>query len=206
MIENFAICSLAFGDAYIKQLHRLKESVRNIYSDVTFFSWINAYPHGSKPHKVSPYGFKVHAINAARAQGYDKIIWLDTAILLCEPVDYWFNLVPLYGVVAAKDDNPLQNHIGERAMEYYGQPDITGFHLVGGSVYVLDFSIDLCRKVFFHWEKAEVEGMFASDGRHRHDESAMAISLYLNGSEPTPYDVCRYNNGEGSICIKKHFK
>lgn len=206
MSNNFAIVSVAFGHRYIEQLHRLKTSVRDIYPEIEMFTWIDTYPQGAKPHKVSPYGFKVHAVNEARKQGYDRIIWMDTALILRQPVDYWFDLVPFYGVIAAKDDNLLINHIGDKALEYYGQPDLTGYHLVGGSVFVFDFSVGLCRRVFNHWERAEKDGMFASDGKHRHDESALAIALYLNASEPTPYDVCRYNNGEDSIVLKKHFK
>lgn len=206
MTQPFAICTLAFGDAYIKQMNRLKESIRVIYPEVEIFSWVNSLPEGAKPHKQSPYGFKVHAVNEARAQGYDKIIWADTALVLRQPVDYWFNLLPFYGIIAAKDDNKLDGKIGDAALRYYGNPNIDGWHLVGGSLFVFDFSTEYCNTIFSHWEKAEKAGMFRGEAKHRNDESCMSMALYLNGSEPTPYDVCRYNDVPDPIVQKFHFK
>lgn len=200
MTQPFAICTLAFGDAYIKQLHRLKASIRDIYPEVEVFSWINSLPEGAKPHKVSPYGFKVHAVNAARKQGYDRVLWFDTAMVMKKPVDYWFSLIPQYGIVAAKDDNKLSNHIDPL---FCPMPD---WHLVGGSIYAFDFTVQKSRDVFFAWETFEKDGLFSGPPMHRHDEAMMSMSLYLNGCEPVPYDVCRYNNGPESIAVKNHFK
>jgi hypothetical protein len=207
MKDKFCFCTLAFGDGrYIEQMVRLKQSIHTIYPDATIFSWTNSYPEGSKPHKHSPYGFKVHAINHARKAGYKKIIWLDTACMLIDKVDYWFTLIDTYGVVAAKDDSKLSGCIGDNALSYYGNPDITGYHLVGGSLYVFDFDNELTQKIFTDWEDAEANGVFRDERKHRHDEAAMAMALYRNGSTPTPYDVCRYNNGPSSVVIKNHFK
>lgn len=212
MTNDFCFLSVAFGPRYIEQQTRLDNSLRNVYPLIKHVMWTNRYPAGASTHKDSLYGFKVHAIWWAKSQGYKKIIWLDTAIILQYLVDYWFDLnLP---VVAAKDDNALSKCISDKALLYYGWPDITDMHLVGGSVYVFNFEHPDCQKIFDHWAKAEADGVFGSQAeqasgkinRHRHDESCMAMALYLNGHEPVPCDVMRYNQDENSIVRKYHFK
>lgn len=211
-MNDICFLSVAFGDKYIEQQYRLSERIGHVMPDAPHQRWVNEYPHASRKHYESLYGFKPHAIELARRQGYKKIIWLDTACILQQPVDYWFDLnLP---VVAAKDDNALSKCISDKALKYYGNPDITGMHLVGGSVYVFNFDHPDCQKIFDHWAKAEADGIFGSQAeqssgkinKHRHDESCMSMALYQNGYEPVPCDVMKYNQGEGSIIIKKHFK
>jgi hypothetical protein len=211
-MTDIIFLSVAFGERYIEQQTRLHVSVNKRYWSYQHLPWTNVYPPGSKSHIESLYGFKAHAVKYALAQGYRKIIWLDTAIILQQSVEYWFTLnLP---VVAAKDDNALSKTIGDKALNYYGNPDITGMHLVGGSVYVFNFEHPDCQKIFDHWAKAEADGIFGSQveqasgkiNKHRHDESCMSMALYMNGYEPVPCDVMKYNQGEDSIVIKKHFK
>lgn len=211
-MTDFCFLSVAFGPRYIEQQYRLLGSITNIYPDAAITFWYDGYPHGSRLHSQSLYGFKVHAVKTALAQGFKKIIWLDTACILQHPVDYWFSLnLP---VLAAKDDNALSKCISDKALSYYGNPDITGMHLVGGSVFVFDFNHPDCQKIFDHWAKAEADGVFGSQAEqasgkinsHRHDESCLSMVLYQNGYEPVACDVMRYNQDENSIVIKRHFK
>lgn len=205
-MTDFIFTSVAFGPRYVEQQQRLHNSILQIYSADHHIQWTDTLPPGSKSHKQSPYGFKVHAIEHARSMGHKKIIWIDTACILQDKADYWFSLIDKYGVVAAKDDNLLTNCIGGNALYLYGDPNIEGYHLVGGSLYIFDFNNPLSEKVFEDWKKAEAVGAFRDERKHRHDEACMSMALYRNGYEPTPYDVARYNNGPGSIVIKDHFK
>lgn len=222
MTNDIIFLSVAFGDRYIEQQERLHDSITGNYihshhnggNSLSFWhrKWTNDYPHGSKPHKESLYGFKVHAVNEAIQHGYKKIIWLDTACILQQPVDYWFDLNQ--PVLAAKDDNALSKCISDKALNYYGNADITSMHLVGGSVYVFNFEHPDCQKIFDHWAKAEADGIFGTQAeqasgkinRHRHDEACMSMALYQNGYEPVPCDMMKYNQEHDSIIIKRHFK
>lgn len=211
-MTDIIFLSVAFGERYIEQQERLHQSICNFYNPDQHRGWTNGYPSGSKSHEESLYGFKVHAVNHALEHGYKKVIWLDTACILQQPVDYWFTLNQ--PVLAAKDDNTLDKCIGDKALKYYGNPDITGMHLVGGSVYVFDFNHQEAHTIFNHWAKAEADGIFGSQeemstgqiNRHRWDEACMAMALYQNGIEPVPCDVMKYNCGPDSIIIKDHFK
>lgn len=211
-MNDLIFLSVAFGERYIEQQMRLNDSIQAIYPGVKHSCWVNVCPSGSRPHRESLYGFKVHAVKWALDQGYKKIIWLDTACILQQPIDYWFTLNQ--PVLAAKDDNALSKCIGDKALKYYGDPDIGGMHLVGGSVFVFDFNHPDCHKIFDHWVKAEADGIFGSQkeqstgkiNRHRNDESCMSMALYQNGYEPMACDVMKYNQDETSIVRKFHFK
>lgn len=213
-MTNFCFLSVAFGPRYIEQQTRLHQSLQAIHPEAKHFAWTDTYPPGSRLHKESLYGFKPHAVQYALDQGYKRIIWLDTAIVLQHPVDYYWSLTDQFGVLAAKDDNALSKCIGQKALDYYGNPNIEGMHLVGGSLYVFDFNQPLCHRIFNRWLFAEEDGVFGSQqeqasgqiNKHRHDESCMAMSLYKSGSQPIPCDVLMYNQDENSIVRKFHFK
>lgn len=210
---SLAFCSVAFGDRrYIEQLHRMTASILDIYPDAALFTWEDRMPPGAIEMNKSMYGFKPYGVYEAYKHGHKKVIWFDPACVLVQKVDYWFEILPEYGVLAAQDDNLLANFCGDFAYEYFGktrdQSREEKDHLVGGSVYVFDFTNDLSNKIFGTWLQAERDGMFGNAGQpeHRNDESCMALSLYKHNSTPTPYDVCRYNNVADPIVKKFHFK
>lgn len=213
-MTDFCFLSVAFGPRYIEQQTRLHQSLQTVHPCINHIAWTDAYPPGSRLHKDSLYGFKPHAVQYALDQGYKRIVWLDTAIVLQQPIDYYWSLTGKFGVLAAKDDNALSKHIGQKALDYFGNPSLEGMHLVGGSLYVFDFNLPLCYRIFNRWLFAEEDGMFGSQQEqssgqangHRHDESCMAMSLYKSGSEPLPVDVMMYNQDENSIVRKYHFK
>lgn len=212
---DICFVSVAFGERYIQQIKRLELSIIDVYKySVDTIFWFDTMPPGAKSHEDSLYGFKVHAIRAALKRGYKRIIWVDPACILTKPVEYYFEEPGLPAVIAVKDDNLLTNFISDKAMSYYGHPDIEGRHLVGGSLYVWDFNRPEADLVFESWAKAERDGMFgtaqqaASEqiNKHRNDESCIAISLMMAGIPPVGHDVAKYCSGDESIFIKKHFK
>lgn len=212
-MTDFIILSVAFSNRYVDQQTRLHKSILNFYSPDHHIAWTDKLPPGSKSHKESLYGFKVHAVNYALDKGHKKIIWLDPACILQHPIDHWFSEY-MPPIIAVKDDNMLDKMIGMKAMEYYGNPDITGWHLVGGSLYVFDFNKPVTHEIFNQWFKSEADGIFGSQveqssekiNGHRNDESCMAVAMYGHGIEPVGHDMARYNQNEDSIIIKKHFK
>lgn len=208
-MDKIAFLTVAVDDKrYIEQQDRLLKSIYKNHPDSTVFVWTNEYPYDSKSMRDSMYGFKVHAVNHARAQGYWKVIWVDTACILTGRMDPYFELCKRYGVVAVRDDNKLISHCHPKAWDWFGVEPNTDYHLVGGSVFVFDFHNPLCERIFYKWEKAEWNGIFGNSELqgHRHDESCMSLALYACGSEPVPYGDAYYNNVPQPLIIKDHFK
>src|SRR5690606_28958447 len=117
-------------------------------------------------------------------QGYSKVCWLDTAIILQGPVEYYGQYVNDYGVVAVQDENKLPRFCSRRALRHFGleRHQISKWHLVGGSFYYFDFGVPLCRTIFDKWLAAEQKGVCGSQSDealgllhgHRHAEACMA--------------------------------
>lgn len=212
-MKEIAVCTVAFGDhRYLEQQVRLLDTLAQTNPAVHALYWTNKLPPGSQPHEQSLYGFKVHAVQAARDLGYTRVIWLDPACIVRGDLEYYFE--GYKPVVAVKDDNKLDDTISDKALRYYDNPETIEWYLVGGSLYTFDFSIQLAVDVFEHWKRAEAKGIFGSQkeaaseqiNKHRYDESCMAVSMYLHNIEPVGNSVARYCLDLGSIIEKKHFK
>lgn len=212
--QELAFCCVAFGEKYVEQQARLKESILKFYPNANLFFYTDALPEGSKSFFDSLYGFKPWAVLAALNAGFRKIAFFDPACIVLDRLDYYDKYVRNYGVLAVKDDNQLK--LSNRVRDYFTLPgDYTdNKNSVGGSFYYFDFNYELCRSIFNTWLECEEKGLFgtqmeaASEGLqgHCYDESCMALSLYLRGSEPFPYGGSRYHMDQNPIIDKRHFK
>lgn len=213
-MKDVVFVSVAFGFEYLKQMDRLQKSILKIYPEANLLFFDNGLPNGSRSFYDSLYGFKPHAIQEARNQGYKKVIWLDPAMILVDKIDRYFN----YHMIAAIDDNKLSQTISDKFLKYVGLTRDAvhnkGWHLVGGSFYYFDFDKPVSNMIFDAWMKYEVDGYFGSQyeaaseqiNSHRNDESCMAVAMYTNGMSPYPHDEIGYCAGEHPVFIKKHFK
>lgn len=205
--------SVGFGEKYIQQQDRLKESILAIYPNANIMFWRDSLPNSSPTFAQSLYGFKPHAIEAARKKGFKKILWLDPAIILMKPIDP----ILKYPIIAVKDDNKLFDLVSDKCLRAYGLNRTTmkyaNWFLVGGSLYRFDFNYPATENIFNCWFNAELQGLFGSQREsaseqingHRNDESCMALALYMNNAEPIPGPDVGYNCQDG-IFIKKHFR
>lgn len=206
------LVSVAFGQEYMACMRRLKESVAKFSpnSDALFYE--NTLPPGAKPHSQSPYGFKIQAIKEA-ARISPKVVWMDCTCFLVGDPNLYFE-PPRYrhleekGVVVAFDSNSLYGLASPNLLSAYGISIDTckNLYLVGGSLYVFDFNLEKCRKIFNVWAEMESKGLFsaASFPPHRWDEACMAIALHLNNSNALPYKDAGYRCN--TIVNKDHWK
>lgn len=212
-MKDVVFVSVAFGEKYVEQQRRLKESILAIYPSANIMFWTNELPIGSKSMDMSLYGFKVHAIYEAQ-KSYSRVVWIDPAMILMDKIDDLFK----HSVVAIKDDNKLFDMISHRASSYYEvtKDDIKKkcWHLVGGSLYYFDFTTHDASIIFGHWYRSERDGIFGSQQEaaselingHRNDETCMAMCMYIYGIEPIPGPDVRYCIENNPMFIKKHFK
>lgn len=211
-MHNLVFCSVAFhhkiyGDVYIDQQTRLRNSIKKIYPDAPLMFWTNEYPLGSKHFLKSLYGFKPHAINALKRSGYKKIVYLDTAIVLQKEIQ------GDYPILAVHD--PCLTPASDIALNYFHiqREQLKDIPFVGGSYYAFDFNHPITNRVFNSWLKAEQNGIFGSQDQesagelqgHRHDETCMAICLYQNDIKPQSAEEVGYNTSDG-VMTKQHFK
>jgi hypothetical protein len=214
-MKDVVFVSVAFGHEYLKQMDRLQKSILRIYPEANLLFFDNGLPTGSQSFYDSLYGFKPHAIQEARNQGYKKVIWLDPAMILVDKID---ELIARETIVAVKDESLLHNVVSDRCYKYFGFTrdfvKAKNWHLVGGSLYFFNFEHPYTNIVFDQWLKAEKDGIFGSQWDaasdklqgHRYDEAVMALCMYTNNIKPVTHADVRYCNGESPMWLKKHFK
>lgn len=217
-MKDVCFLSVAFGEKYIEQQVRLKESILHFYPEANLIFRTEEYPPGSVSMSESLYGFKPHAVLEAKNLGYKKIFWLDTAMIMVDKIDLLLEIGAAVGIVAVKDETLLSKVISDRYLKDHGTTreslDERDYHLVGGSMYLFDFDHPITEIIFGEWLDDEMNGFFGSQAEeaseqlqgHRADETCMAMCLYQYKRPPIDRNLARYNNETNSIFIKKHFK
>jgi hypothetical protein len=213
-MKDVCFVSVAFGDPrYLEQMDRLKQSILNFYPDANILFFRGMLPPGSRSFYQSLYGFKPHAVLAAR-QRASKVVWLDPAMIMVDEIDDLFK----FEMMAVKDDNLLYNLVSNKCYEYFKltKKEVydKSWHLVGGSIYWFDFESINAQMIFNRWYQAEVAGKFGSQQEqaseqlqgHRMDEAVMALAMYEAAIEPIDAQTARYCNESNPMFIKKHFK
>lgn len=214
-MDDLIFCSVAVDNpAYFTQMKRLKQHLLMIYGNPDLLFYQNTYPPGSKLFLDSLYGFKVHAIKEGKNKGYRRVVWLDTAMIPLQKIDFFFPAAEREGVFTVKDSNPIKNVVSNRCLEYFNlKKEYLKFNLIGGSFYIFDFSTEKGNKIFEQWYEAEKAGIFGSQEEesserlqgHRHDETVLSICQYFHNSKTCNHD--RYNNQADDVIITKdHFK
>lgn len=213
-MTDFCFVNVSFGDRYVRTQERLKDSILQLYPDAAMFFWTDELPPGSKPFVKSLYGFKVHAVNHARENGFKKVIWIDTCAVLKSKVEPLWPLLKSYGVWAVADEVTVRRYCSQKLLGIYKVPP--HLKLVGGSLYLFDFEQFPSQLIFRSWEKMEEAGHFGdmalimsegdeNDGidrcGHRMDETCMALSMWLHNFAPIPRDVSMYDQ----VISKEHF-
>lgn len=214
-MDDVCFVSVAFGERYVEQQERLRESILAIYPDAILLFYTDTSPEGARSFYESLYGFKPYAVlDAINVKRCHKIVWCDTAMILMDKIDDMFK----YDIMAVQDDNKLVKFISDR---YLSENKLTReelerlpWHLVGGSLFYFDFTKDITCDIFAGWIADERAGLFGSQYEeaseklqgHRADETCMAMQLYKHGVNPVSASEVRYNVEEKPMWVKKHFK
>jgi hypothetical protein len=147
-----------------------------------------------------PFGFKLHAIKAARDAGFDGVIWLDGGGYLTGPMDRLMEHTESIGHYFI--DNPLEplsRWVSDEALAILGPKreyirDM-GWKLFGGTPYAFDFRHERTRAFFSQWWTAmelgafrHVAGQHGTEFHgHRHDEAVAAVIAHQMGMEVSPF-------------------
>lgn len=153
---------------------------------------------GCKPHHVSPYGFKVYAIERAKNLGYDIVIWCDSSMRLIKPIKEWIAQIEDVGVYLPKDGWKCGQWANDRTLEYFGKSrdDAMNMSNVYACVMAFDFRKKITNDFFKEFKKCEDLLLFKGEGTnnkctesrderclgHRYDQTCaelIADKLYI---------------------------
>ena len=198
------LLSYADRGIYLKLIERLR--ARCTHYSCPHIIW-NKPPNKNRPHRVSPYGFKLHIIRDAINRGFTTIVWSDSSAYLVKPHQEFFELVKKHGVVFLGASDYLQRYVNTRSLDNlgYSRDSLKDTPLISGTVFGFDFTYPKAMKFFEEWEQLELEGWFCGDDQkpdkifttHRHDEAIASVLLikhnidfinaydHINGSKPT---------------------
>lgn len=188
-----------YADGYYIPVQRtLVRSIRKIYPQVAIFAFNSTHEIGPHcpPHSVSPYAFKVYAIEYVRNKGYDIVIWLDSPARLIRPIDDWLREITNVGVYLQADGWKIGQWANDRCLQYFGltRDEAMQMQNVYACIMAFDFRHPKTFTFFRKWKSACVEGIFKgnhkNDGRtesndercmgHRHDQSCAEIIAHQN--------------------------
>lgn len=211
-MDDTVFVSVAFGQAYLDQMTRLKKSILDLIPNTNILFYYDCMPPGARSMEKSLYGFKPHAIAEAK-KNFKRVVWLDPAMIL---IDTNFDDMTRFPLAAVRDDHKLNPFISNQALEAYGvtRAQIEDFHLVGGSLYYFDFRIGVVEDVFNMWLESEKRNLYDGQGQrhtgatrgHRSDEALMALAMFKHGVNPVLGHEVRYCTENNPMFIKKHFK
>lgn len=211
-MDNLVFTSVAFGQAYLDQQRRLKQSILDLYPEAIINFYYDCMPPGARPMNTSLYGFKPHAVLESLKLG-QRVLWLDPAMIMVDKQMRDLTSLPL---AVVQDDHKLSPFCSDQALAYFGQTreSIKDVHLLGGSLIYFDFRFQQTRDVFDLWLQAEKDNMYGGAGQrhtgsereHRSDETILALAMHHYSMKPVSGARIRYCIAENPMFIKKHFK
>lgn len=186
------------------------------------------YPEGCPKHETHNYAFKVWAMNAAIEQGFRQIMWIDCRCRPVAPLEPVWDVIELNGFyVSQEGDAKLGDWCTDDSLKLFGIDRETArtIPLVRGGVFGVDVASitgsqiwhrykALCEagafngahknepgKPIVHWGGGKWRGHVSDDpavGGHRHDETALAYTLWSLGLKPSA-DITNPDVPEGSV-------
>lgn len=228
IFTSYCFTNEASGGDYYAQQVRLKESILKIYPEANLHFSHEPEKIGKPKFQQSLYGFKVRLVHECLEMGYKKICFFDAAVTVVDKIDYWFDLIKDYGVLAIGGKQDLSTVTSDNLKKYLGltEEHLESIKLVGGSIYVFDFDLPECQEIFNYWADLEEKGYFGtqddlSNDRlqgHRCDETCMSVALVEKGIGHVSFEQMRYGyihpttggltkvGDYEPVIIKRHFK
>lgn len=179
------LLSLAINgrENYVEKSINLEKSIAELWRyDTRLYK---AYPNYVTPNDVIPYKFKYDLIKQARADGYTRVIWLDSSIRVASEIT---SLFPESGIIAFHNlGHPLWKYISDKAMANLnvGNAEVERIPQTWGGALGFDFTKDKACEIFEEICKHSMNGSFETAGSrrkgfiaHRHDQAVISVILH----------------------------
>lgn len=117
------IINVGVGAWHPRGSQRLAETM--VHPDMGNFQgtvkcWKDEYPPGSPTHQDIPYGFKPYAFKWAMEQGYDNVLWCDSAVYAQHDVRPIFDHIEKHGHFILRNGWTSANWCTDRQLEVFG--------------------------------------------------------------------------------------
>lgn len=203
------VINVSCGGWYPKGHDRLKKSLQKHAPGVDLVSWVNQYPPDCPPHSSVPYAFKPYAFQAARARGYETVLWLDSAAWAIKPVIPVFEQIEEVGHLFQLNGWTNSDWCSDAALKTLGYTReemkqvrhimacIMGlnFHDLR-SVRFLEAYLKLANDgVTFHGAWKNDRGQVSTDKSvlgHRHDQTAASALIHRMGLSTLKKPILHY--------------
>lgn len=145
-------------------------------------------PYGfpSYPHTEMPYQFKIALIEQMRQRGWQRIVWLDSGMIIQK------DLTPLFdaetGITVFHNlGHALYKYISDDACKLLGvtEEEVRGIEQIWGGALFFDFSKKNAVEVFEKIKEHSINGAFKDGGStregfiaHRHDQAVMSVLVH----------------------------
>lgn len=163
------------------------------FTSLSIRTWVAEYPHGSKSHAESPYGFKVHAFEWAFSQGFVHVLWLDSVISLVKDPQPIFETIERDGFFCLADAEWISRTSRADLFSYHKLTpyQTRTWRAMQGSVIGFDATNDRLMAVYSEWKDQEQRGLFSKGDspNHRWDEACLTCSLAKRGIPPTYFET-----------------
>jgi hypothetical protein len=136
-------------------------------------------------HESMPYQFKIALIQQAKEMGYDRIIWLDSSMVIKKDITELFGETGIS--VFHNLGHPLYKYISDKATELLNIDEnaLIDIEQIWGGALLFDFTKQNATKVFEEICKYSCNGSFmeASSQRkgfiaHRHDQAIISVLVH----------------------------
>lgn len=225
-----AIINVAVEQGFYLPLQQsVLAACREFGGDADLF--FGGYPEGCPSHKTHQYAFKVWAMDLAVQGGFRQIMWIDCRCRPVASLEPVWDVIERDGFyVSSEYDAKLGDWCSDEALKLFGIDRGTArcIPLVRGGVFGVDVSSAiggqvwqgykaLCEAGAFngahqnipgavvtHWGGGKWKGHVSDDpavGGHRHDETALAYTLWSLGLKPST-DITNPDVPEGSVIVR----
>ena len=199
-----AVVCLGVGKNWFPEgVARLGASVKEHSPDIDFCG-ITSWPLGCPTHNEVPWGFKPWAVQDAIEAGYESILWLDSSIWACRPLEPLFEYIEDTGSMFVRDAYTTGQWCTDAALPTLGttrEELLTVPHIWAASIGLcvhderaVEFQREWLRLsrdgITFHGSGTNDKGQVSSDPRvkgHRHDQTAASFLAWKLGMEMIPW-------------------
>lgn len=180
-----------------------KEAEKHYDGDFIYLS--NELPDNCEPHHLVPYQFKPFLFAQAYQQGYRKILWMDSTIVMLRDPQPIFDAMEKLGVVAFHNlGHPLVKWISDAAIETTGVDMSEHPEQIMACVVGFDLEHPKGKEIFDEWFRLSRDGKSFQNNpsnnprfvAHRHDQAVLSALLHIHKVKLLPYGNLIYEAHE----------